>query len=74
MDSVEPAKQRVIDPDLAKLVDDHRCPVHSGMAQQRAEQGAFAAAQKTRNDRDRYTSGKGIPTTSAWAHSVISST
>jgi hypothetical protein len=32
----------VIDPDLAKLVDDHRGPVHTRMAQQRAEQGAFA--------------------------------
>jgi hypothetical protein len=35
------------------------------MAQQRAEHGAFTTAQKTRNDRDRDPSSKGIPIASA---------
>src|SRR6185312_348969 len=45
--------QRVIEPDLAELIDDDRGLVHRGVAQHAIQQRRLAAAEKARQHRDR---------------------
>ena len=45
--------QLVIDGDVSEFVDDHRRAAHVGVAEEPAEQGRLAAAQKSGDDGDR---------------------
>src|SRR3546814_16256340 len=51
--------QRVVDSDLAELVDDHLHPVHARVRQQRLQQGGLPTAEEAGQDRDRHAVGGG---------------
>src|SRR3546814_10991235 len=48
---VDALDQRVVEADLAELVDDHRHPVHSRVRQQRLQQGGLPTAEEAGQDR-----------------------